>query len=123
MLWRREYTERYPTEELEIVALEKTFEGPIGNSATGAASRSVVLAGKVDGIVRVGDEYFVLEHKTASQMDADYLEKLWSDFQITLYAHYIEQTLGIPEFFCFSRQAACHFVQAYLLAAHKRWSE
>jgi len=29
----------------------------------------------------------------------------------------------IPVFFCSSRQAACHFVQAYLLAAHKRWSE
>lgn len=28
----------------------------------------------------------------------------------------------IPVFFCSSRQAACHFVQAYLLGAHKRWS-
>jgi hypothetical protein len=92
----RGYAEHYPTEEFEIVALEKTFEGPIVNPATGAASRSFVLAGKVDGIVRIGGEYFVLEHKTASQMDADYLEKLWTDFQITLYAHYIEQTLGIP---------------------------
>jgi ERCC4-type nuclease len=27
----------------------------------------------------------------------------------------------IPVFFCSSRQAACHFVQAYLLGAHKRW--
>ena len=27
----------------------------------------------------------------------------------------------IPVFFCSSRQAACHFVQAYLLAAHTRW--
>ncbi len=29
----------------------------------------------------------------------------------------------IPVFFCSSRQAACQFVQAYLLAAHARWSE
>jgi DNA excision repair protein ERCC-4 len=28
---------------------------------------------------------------------------------------------GIPVFFCANRQAACHFVQAYLLAAHTRW--
>ena len=28
----------------------------------------------------------------------------------------------IPVFFCSSRQAACHFVQAYLIGAHKRWS-
>ena len=27
----------------------------------------------------------------------------------------------IPVFFCTNRQAACHFVQAYLLAAHARW--
>ena len=28
----------------------------------------------------------------------------------------------VPVFFCGSRQAACHFTQAYLLAAHTRWS-
>jgi ERCC4-type nuclease len=28
---------------------------------------------------------------------------------------------GVPVFFCGSRQAACQFVQAYLLAAHTRW--
>ena len=28
----------------------------------------------------------------------------------------------VPVFFCANRQAACHFVLAYLLAAHARWS-
>jgi len=28
----------------------------------------------------------------------------------------------VPVFFCSSRQAACQFVQAYLLGAHARWS-
>jgi len=28
----------------------------------------------------------------------------------------------IPVFFCSNRQAACQFVQAYLLAAHARWN-
>jgi ERCC4-type nuclease len=28
---------------------------------------------------------------------------------------------GVPVFFCSNRQIACHFVQAYLLAAHARW--
>ena len=74
---------------------EKTFEGPIVNPATGATSRSFILAGKVDGIVRQDGQYFLLEHKTASQIDASYLERLWTDFQITLYAWYLEQTLGI----------------------------
>lgn len=92
----RAYAARYAVEEFEVIALEKTFEGPIVNPATGAASRSFVLAGKVDGVVRIGDDYFVLEHKTAAQLDSDYLEKLWTDFQITIYSYYIEQTMGIP---------------------------
>ena len=90
------YTARYATEEFETIALEKNFEGPIVNPATGAASRSFVLAGKVDGIVRIGGDYFVLEHKTASQLDSDYLERLWTDFQITIYSYFVEQTMGIP---------------------------
>jgi hypothetical protein len=90
------YGSRYAADEFEIIALEKNFAGPIVNPATGAASRSFVLAGKVDGIVRIGGEYFILEHKTAAQIDGDYLEKLWTDFQITIYAHYIEQTMGLP---------------------------
>lgn len=28
---------------------------------------------------------------------------------------------GVPVLFCGNRQAACQFVQAYLLAAHARW--
>lgn len=89
------YAAQYVADEFEIVALEKTFEGPIVNPATGAASRSFVLAGKVDGVVRIGTDYFVLEHKTAAQLDSDYLEKLWTDFQITIYSYYVEQTMGI----------------------------
>jgi ERCC4-type nuclease len=30
---------------------------------------------------------------------------------------------GVPVFFCGNRQAACQFVQAYLLAAHTRWGQ
>lgn len=89
------YAACYRTEDFEVVSLEKTFEGSIINPATGAPSRSFVMAGKVDGIVRIGREYFLLEHKTASQLDSDYLEKLWTDLQVTLYCHYIEQCLGI----------------------------
>lgn len=90
------YAARYAAEDFEVIALEKNFEGSIVNPATGAASRSFVLAGKVDGIVRIGSEHFILEHKTAAQIDGDYLEKLWTDFQITIYACYVEQTMGIP---------------------------
>lgn len=90
------YAARYPKEEFEVVALERTFHGPIVNPATGAVSRSFNLAGKVDGIVKRDGQNFLLEHKTASQIDGSYLERLWTDFQITLYTWYVEETLNIP---------------------------
>lgn len=91
----RGYAARYASEEFEVVELEKSFEGDIINPETAAPSRSFVLAGKVDGIVRIGDEHFLLEHKTAAGVDAGYLERLWTDFQITVYAFYVERALGI----------------------------
>jgi hypothetical protein len=91
----RGYAARYASEEFEVVELEKSFEGEIINPDTGATSRSFVLAGKIDGIVRVGGEHFLLEHKTAAGVDAGYLERLWTDFQITVYAFYVERALGI----------------------------
>jgi hypothetical protein len=90
------YAARYPKEEFTVVALEQIFEGPIVNPSTGAASRSFTLAGKVDGIVQIGDHNYILEHKTAANIDADYLERLWTDFQIAIYSHYVEQSFGIP---------------------------
>ena len=89
------YAALYPVEEFSVVELEKKFEGEIVNPATGANSRSFTLAGKVDGIVRIGDEHFLLEHKTASILDSGYIERLWTDFQIILYCWYVEQALGI----------------------------
>lgn len=91
------YAETYPEEEFEVVDLEKKFEGPIINPVTRAQSRSFIMAGKVDGIVRQPDgRYFLLEHKTASNINGDYLERLWTDFQIRLYAWYVRETLDIP---------------------------
>ncbi len=89
------YAARYPDEEFEVVALEKKFQGKIVNPATGAASRSFSLAGKVDGIVKLYGGHFLFEHKTAAQIDGSYLDRLWVDFQIILYAWYVEQVLGI----------------------------
>lgn len=89
------YVKKYPKEEFDVIALEKKFEGQIINPETGAPSRSFLLAGKVDGLVTIDGKYYLLEHKTASILDASYLEKLWCDFQIILYSWYLEQTLGI----------------------------
>jgi len=89
------YARRYPAESFEIIVLEYPFQGEIVNPVTGAFSRSFVLAGKIDGLVFMDGEHYLLEHKTASLLDSNYLDRLWTDFQITLYSHYIEQALGI----------------------------
>lgn len=89
------YAMRYAGESFSVVALEKTFAGPLFNPESGRPSRTFTLAGKVDGLVEQDGEVFLLEHKTASTIDSEYLEKLWMDFQILLYAYALEKHLGI----------------------------
>ena len=89
------YALRYPQEDFTVVGLEQTFAGPLVNPQTGKASRLLMLAGKVDGLVEVEGELFLLEHKTASTLDGEYLEKLWMDFQILLYAAALERYRGL----------------------------
>ncbi len=91
----RGYAERYATEEFEIVEVEKEFVGEIRNPDTGRQSQTFRIAGKVDGIVRCHDGLYLLEHKTASSVDASYLDKLWTDTQIALYCYYLRE-LGYP---------------------------
>lgn len=91
----RGYAERYATEEFEVVEIEKEFVGEIRNPDTGRQSQTFRIAGKVDGIVRCHDGLYLLEHKTASTVDASYLDKLWTDTQIALYCYYLRE-LGYP---------------------------
>lgn len=91
----RGYADRYATEEFEVVEVEKEFVGEIRNPDTGRQSQTFRIAGKVDGIVRCHDGLYLLEHKTASSIDANYLDKLWTDTQIALYCYYLRE-LGYP---------------------------
>jgi len=92
------YVRHYPRENFNVVAIEREFSGPIINPATGCRSRSFQMAGKVDGVIqdKSTGEYFLLEHKSASAISGDYLERLPLDKQIHLYCHYISQELNIP---------------------------
>ena len=83
------YAACYPSEDFEVVEVEKTFTGEIRNPDTGRPSQTFVIAGKADAVVRRGDGLYLLEHKTASGIDAGYLDKLWTDTQIALYSHYL----------------------------------
>jgi hypothetical protein len=89
------YAERYTQEEFEVLHAEKEFEAEIRNPDTGRPSQTFTIAGKVDGIVRVGNDLYLLEHKTASTLTSDYLDRLWTDTQIALYCFYLRQQ-GFP---------------------------
>ncbi len=89
------YANRYADEDFEIVEVEKSFIGEIRNPETGRLSQTFVMAGKADAIVQCHDGLYLLEHKTASCIDANYLDKLWTDTQIALYSHYLRE-LGYP---------------------------
>jgi len=83
-------------DSFEVVCLEKEFQGEIINPKTGSFSRSFSFAGKVDGVVKVAGEHYLLEHKTASTIDSTYIERLWNDFQITLYSWYMREVYKYP---------------------------
>lgn len=89
------YAARYPTEPFEVVEVEKEFAAEIRNPETGRTSQTFVMAGKVDGIVKLEGELYLLEHKTAASITGDYLDRLWTDTQIALYCHYLRE-LGYP---------------------------
>lgn len=91
----RAYCRKYADSDVKVIATEKQFTFPIINPATGAASRSFVMAGKVDAIIERAARRYIRERKTTSSLDQAYLEKLWTDFQSQLYAYFVEQADGI----------------------------
>ena len=91
------YASRYAQEDFEILAVEKAFDAEIRNPDTGRTSQTFTMAGKVDGVVKslADGELYVLEHKTASTITSDYLDRLWTDTQVALYVFYLRQ-IGYP---------------------------
>ncbi len=89
------YSQRWPKEDFEVIALEKEFRLPL-RDPDGVSAQSFVRAGKVDGIIRRADGVWLVEHKSASRIDAEYLSKLWMDLQITYYSAAVEEMLGEP---------------------------
>ncbi len=80
------YINKYPLENFKIISLEQNFNGSIVNPKTSISSRKLAIAGKIDGLVKLENKYFLLEHKTTSVLNQSYLERLHNDFQILLYS-------------------------------------
>lgn len=75
------YDARWGTDErYEVLAVEDSFFVPLINPDSGAASRTWVLGGKVDGVVRdrETDALLILEHKTTTENFADPVDPYWT---------------------------------------------
>ena len=83
------YMERYRNDNFEVVAIEHEFNGEITNPRTGAKSKTFVIKGKADGIVKTDRGLFLLEHKTTSRLMEDPIDKLWEDTQVGIYVCYL----------------------------------
>jgi len=76
--------------EHDVLAVESEFQFPLLNPETGAASKTFVEAGKIDGILRCKEsgKIKVLEHKTTSDSlgsDSNYWLRLTMDTQVSKY--------------------------------------
>ena len=82
-------------DQLEYLYLEPQFIHKIRNPETNSPSRSFLMAGAVDGVVRLRgtNNIFIKEMKTAAMVDGSYLDRLWADFQSMLYARYLSDIL------------------------------
>jgi len=95
----RGYDARWSSDRHEVLAVEAQFEAPLVNPDTMAASRTWVLGGKLDVLVR--DELgrnLIVEHKTTSgdaSPGSDYIKRLRLDGQISTYYRGAE-ALGHP---------------------------
>lgn len=80
----RGYDARWGGESHDVVAVEREFRAPLVNPASGRASQTFVLGGKMDVLLR---SKFV-EHKTTSQdigVGSVYWQKLQIDSQVSTY--------------------------------------
>ncbi len=89
----------YDGAPIEVVAVEQEFTGPLVNPDTGARSRTMQRGGKIDVLVRVAGDVWVIEHKTTSEDFApgsDYRRRLRLDTQVSGY-HVGARLLGHHE--------------------------
>lgn len=71
--------------EYRYINTEHEFTMPIYNDE-GNITRNFNLAGKVDAVVEdIKGKRWLIEHKTASIVDGDYIDKLSLDMQISIY--------------------------------------
>jgi hypothetical protein len=94
---------RYGTGGLRTVAVNKKFQAPLINPATGKASRTYVIAGEMDAVMMSDGTCFpkgkyVVEDKTSSEdisPGSVYWRRLALDVQVSTYYHEEKDALGV----------------------------
>lgn len=89
------YFARYEPFDLGVTQNEIKFNIPIINPKTKATSKSFCLQGKVDALTMIDGQYWLVEYKTAGQINNSYFERLEIDDQITSYIYALQKTLNI----------------------------
>ena len=107
------YRKRWHTDETQadfhwtVEVLEGRFNGDIVEPKTGAAHQGFAIGGKIDSAVRVhspcrwGDTdiepgLYLGEAKSWAKIDGNQLKRLWTNFQILLYSHYVSEAFDEP---------------------------
>ena len=81
--------------QFDNIQPEIKFSLPIINPATGAPSKSFNLSGKADGLMQIDGKWWLLELKTAGQINKTYIDRLMLDSQITTYFYAMQRAKGI----------------------------
>lgn len=74
---------------------ELQFSIPIINPETGSKSRSFELQGKIDALVQIEGQYWLVEYKTASQINEDYFNRIELDEQVSTYMYAAQKAFNI----------------------------
>ena len=86
--------------EFEIVEIEKVYTAPLRNlDPKGRISRKWTMAGKIDKLVKINGEHYLVDHKTTSLEIADPSSMYWRTLRIESQPRHYEILLysnGIP---------------------------
>lgn len=87
----QEYTRQYPDEPSQVIQSEVKFDGiPLG-VVDGIAIQS---RGRIDGVLRIGNDINILEDKTTSALGPSFFKTIKSSFQVSLYL-WVSDQLGL----------------------------
>lgn len=101
----KKYNAHYPIESFEVVKkdgqplVELPFAAPLGKIRLRGdfdVEVPVIWTGRIDMVIRVSEQLFVLDHKTTSMLGATYFSEFYNSNQMKGYIWYVQQALKTP---------------------------